>query len=172
MLHHLALLAACFVTVVAPLPPAPDYGPFGLRLIYEDDFWQPLNEAVFNRLDGYVQTSWDLVCYSRDDSYTESGNLVLRTRLNDRVCNGKLYHYTSGWVDTLDKLSVRNGRLEVSAKLPPPAFRNWPAAWMISETNRRDTGQCWPLASEIDLYEAVSMAHKEPSRWAAGVAFC
>lgn len=98
----LLLWALLLSSALGSLPqPAPQYP--GLRLVYEDDFNGPLNYGVFNALDGYVQTQWDLVCYKSDDAYTENGNLVLRTRRRDAFCNGKQYQYTSGWVDTLDK---------------------------------------------------------------------
>lgn len=42
-------------------------------------------------------------------AYTENGNLVLRTRRQDRWCGNRFFRYTSGWVDTLDKLTIRNG---------------------------------------------------------------
>ena len=61
----------------------------------------------------------------------------------------------SGWVDTNSKLSVRDGRVEVRALLPPPTFRVWPSSFLISDKNNRDTGLCWPLSTEIDLYEVA-----------------
>ena len=58
-------------------------------------------------------------------------------------------------VDTNGRLSVANGRVEVRALLPPPTFRVWPSSFVISDKNRRDTGECWPLTTEIDLYEVA-----------------
>lgn len=100
---------------------------------------------------------YDLNCYMADDVSTENGNLVLRTRINPTVCvaggynplqTTQSYKYTSGKVDTVGKFSVRNGRIEMNAKLPPPTFRVWPAGWSISDKNNRDQGKCWPLATE------------------------
>jgi hypothetical protein len=158
-MHAAAALWLLAALAHGALPPRPDLSARGLHLVYEDDFDWPLNERVWNKLDGYVQTPWDIVCYQADEAYTERGNLVLRTRRRDVVCGGKTFGYSSGWVDTLDKLSLRNGRIELSARLPAPAFRNWPAAWAISERNRRDTGGlCWPLSTEVDVYEAAAGA--------------
>ena len=44
--------------------------------------------------------------------------------------------------------------------LPPPAHplppsQIWPAGWAISTENMRDKGKCWPLTTEIDLYEVA-----------------
>ena len=158
-MHAAAALWLLAALAHGALPPRPDLSARGLQLVYEDDFDWPLNERLWNKLDGYVQTPWDIVCYQADEAYTERGNLVLRTRRRDVVCGGKTFAYSSGWVDTLDKLSLRNGRIELSARLPAPAFRNWPAAWAISERNRRDTGElCWPLSTEVDVYEAAAGA--------------
>lgn len=73
-------------------------------------------------------------------------------------------------MDTLGKLSLVNGRMEISARLPPPTFRSWPAGWLISEANRRDAGLCWPLAPEIDCYEAAAGAG--PGSGLDGAAVC
>ena len=102
-----------------------------------------------------MHTPWDIVCYTGTEAFVEEGNLVIRTRQQDVVCDGKLFSYVSGWVDTQDKLSVRNGRVEVNARLPPPTFRVWPSSFLLSELNVKDTKKCWPLATEIDLYEVA-----------------
>jgi hypothetical protein len=102
-----------------------------------------------------VHTQFDLVCYMGSEAFVENGNLVLRTRRGDAFCGGKPFQYVSGWIDTQGKLSVRGGRVEVRARLPPPTFRVWPASFLISELNDHDTGVCWPLTAEIDLYEVA-----------------
>ena len=118
-----------------------------------------LQTTTWTALNGYVQTQYDLVCYMADDSYTEYGNLVIRTRVNPTTCVAggsnpsqvtQTYKYTSGMVDTVGKRSVRNGRIEMNAKLPLPTFRVWPAGWAISTASNRDMGKCWPLSTEID----------------------
>ena len=45
---------------------------------------------------------------------------------------------------------------QVRARLPYPSFRDWPATWLLDVRNRRDQGLCWPVASEIDVYEAAA----------------
>ena len=109
-----------------------------------------------------MHTQWDLVCYEASEAYVENGNLVLRTRAQNVECGGKPFSYVSGWVDTLGKLSVRDGKVEVNAKLPPPTFRIWPSSFLISEENNRDTGKCWPVATEIDLYEVAGGFNGQP----------
>ena len=107
-----AALVALLRMAMAPLPP-PKWYP-GRTLILDEDFNGPLNTAVWTPLDGYVQTPWDIACCTSSNAYTENGNLVLRTRREDVWCNGKLYRYSTGWVDTLDKLTVREGVIEAS----------------------------------------------------------
>lgn len=137
----------------------------GFTLVFEDDFLgTTLDTTKWTALNGYVQTQYDAACYMADEVYVEGGNLVIRTRLNPTTCvvggynparTTQVYPYTSGKVDTQNKFSVRNGRIEINAKLPPPTFKVWPAGWSISEKNNRDTGTCWPLSTEIDLYEVA-----------------
>jgi hypothetical protein len=120
------------------------------------------NPDIFNVADGYVHTQFDLVCYEASEAFVENGNLVLRTRALSVECGGKNFSWVSGWVDTNGRLSVRDGKVEVRALLPPPTFRVWPASFLISEKNNRDTGQCWPTTTEIDLYEVAGGFNGQP----------
>jgi hypothetical protein len=137
--------AACFP------PPSPPQPPLSAP-----------NPNIFNVADGYVHTQFDLVCYEASEAFVENGNLVLRTRALSVVCGGKNFSWVSGWVDTNGRLSVRDGKVEVRALLPPPTFRVWPASFLISEKNNRDTGECWPTTTEIDLYEVAGGFNGQP----------
>lgn len=158
----LALLALLASASAMGLPPQPSYP--GLTLAYEDDFNAPsLNGAVFTAVDGFVQTPYAQVCYLAQNMAVRDGLLVLTTRAQDVQCTfhdtGELkpFTFTSGWVDTHGKFSVKDGLVEVSSRLPPAVERIWPAAWVIDAANNRDglTGEplCWPLATELDIYE-------------------
>jgi len=162
----MGLQAACLLTAalayaaLAQLPPSPNYPGYALQ--YEDDFNGPLNTAVWTAQDGYVHTQYDIVCYSAANAYTENGNLILLTKhvsppVTCTPSSGppRAFSYTSGWVDTVGKLSVRDGIVEIRAALPPPSFRMWPSGFLISDQNKHDTGLCWPLATEIDMYEVA-----------------
>jgi beta-glucanase (GH16 family) len=59
--------------------------------------------------------------------------------------------YTSAKLTTLNKKSIKYGRVEVMAKIPEGAG-TWPAIWFLGE-NMREVG--WPLCGEIDLMEHV-----------------
>lgn len=60
-------------------------------------------------------------------------------------------HYTSAKLTTLNKHSIKYGRIEVMAKLPK-GRGTWPAIWFLGE-NISDVG--WPMCGEIDLMEHV-----------------
>jgi beta-glucanase (GH16 family) len=141
--------------VLASLPTEiPNYS--GLTLAYQDDF-DNLNEAVWTIVDGFVQTPYAQVCYTANSVKVENGYLVLKTRKADAMCNyrgeNKRFSYTSGWIDSQGKFAVKDGMMEVRSQLPPPVNKIWPAAWVISDKNLRDTGLCWPISNEIDVYE-------------------
>ena len=159
----LFLIGSCF----GDLPPRAD--PLGFKLVFEDDFnGKTLNPQYWNVLDGYVQTQYDMVCYTGDNAYVENGNLVIRTRVQRVTCvdggfnptqQTKVYDYASGFVDTVGKVAVRNGRVEIRAKLPPPTLRIWPAGWTISDKNQRDKG---PLCCERGASLSVSLLSFSP----------
>jgi beta-glucanase (GH16 family) len=147
------LLTLVFATASLPAE-IPSYP--GLTLAYQDDF-DSLNGAVWTIVDGFVQTPYAQVCYTANCVALENGNLVLTTRKADITCNyrgeNKQFSFTSGWIDSQGKFAVANGMIEVRSQLPPPVNKIWPAAWVISEKNQRDTGLCWPIGNEIDIYE-------------------
>jgi len=61
--------------------------------------------------------------------------------------------YTSGRINTKDKLDIRYGRVEVNARLPE-GQGTWPAIWMLSTDEVYGT---WPLSGEIDIVEATNL---------------
>ena len=143
---------------LADLPPLPQRP--GFSLLYEDDFNNGLNPSIWTARNNYVHTRWDLVCFISDDVKVEDGNMVIVTRVNPVTCTDaegttRNYRYSSGWADTNGKLAVRNGLVEIRAKLPEPLFRMWPSSFLLSQENNLDQGKCWPLSTEIDLYEVA-----------------
>ena len=89
-----------------------------------------------------------------------NGELVISTQREKATCAfagapAKEYDWTSGWVDTHFKFATPgNGMVEIRAALPPAWVRRiWPAAWLLDFDNKRDTGFCWPLSTEADIYE-------------------
>lgn len=155
------LLSAVLALASASLPPNPNYA--GLKLVYADDFLADVNAPAFtgnfNVADNFVQTPYGEVCYTKEMVRVENGNLIITTKPASITCAfkgspAKPFSYISGWVDSFGKLTLpTSGLIEVHSKLPPPVYRIWPAAWVIDQKNARDTGLCWPLSIEADIYE-------------------
>ncbi len=59
--------------------------------------------------------------------------------------------YTSGKINSKNKVDVGYGKIEVKAKLPT-GKGTWPAVWMLGK-NISEVG--WPLCGEIDILETV-----------------
>lgn len=79
--------------------------------------------------------------------------LNLRYTKNAQGWQGKNKYarYTSGSINTLDKMHVKYGRIEIRAKLPT-GRGIWSAIWMMG-VNRPDVG--WPYCGEIDIMENI-----------------
>ena len=100
-----------------------------------------------------------------DDADTVSvgdGVLTLTTRRRTAVSSsGKVYNFTSGWVESKSKAFQAYGRFEVRAKLPSPSSGRkgmwpdaWPAHWLMPEpTTSHPPNICWPVGGEIDIME-------------------
>ena len=59
--------------------------------------------------------------------------------------------YTSGKIESLNKITFQYGRIEASMKLPR-GKGTWPAFWMLG-TNLFDSNVGWPKCGEIDIME-------------------
>ncbi|KAG2155258.1 glycoside hydrolase family 16 protein [Suillus bovinus] len=66
----------------------------------------------------------------------------------------------SARITTLNKASIRYGRVEVRAKLPRGDWL-WPAIWMLPVNN---TYGPWPLSGEIDIMESRGNARSYPDQ--------
>lgn len=69
-----------------------------------------------------------------EDSYVQNGSLVLRNQ--KRTYQGSspagTYRYTTGWVESMHRVYLNKGYVEVRAKFPS-GDKVWPAIWLISE---------------------------------------
>jgi hypothetical protein len=59
------------------------------------------------------------------------------------------YQFTSGRINTKNKLAFKYGKLECRMKLPDLANGLWPAFWLLGNTSLG-----WPACGEIDILEA------------------
>ena len=123
------------------------YAPTGYSLIWEDNFdtfntnnWSiGCKDATSGNLipgaigtyllgsgyDGYI---------TAEDSYVSNGSLILRNQ--KRTYTGTdpagTYQYTTGWVNSMHKVYLNKGYIEVRAQFPS-GDKVWPAIWLAAE---------------------------------------
>lgn len=114
------------------------------KLIWQDEFsGKNLNKSKWNVLTRETSKHTELQYYIPEEVYTKNGNLVIRSSKRDYGSQ----HYTSGRLDTKDKLAITYGRFEIRGKLPVGQGM-WPAYWLYPQN--RD----W--AMEYVMTEAVA----------------
>ncbi|MCS0633161.1 glycoside hydrolase family 16 protein [Telluria mixta] len=88
----------------------------------------------------------------------EPGTRALAIRAQNQTVGSNVF--TSGKIDTHNKVQVQYGMIEIRMSTPNIATGLWPAAWMLGTSP-----QTWPRNGEIDIME---MGHKASVRAAAG----
>ena len=144
------------------------YGDVG-KLLWEDNFnnlnpdaWHvDIGDGCDQGLCGWGNQ--ELQWYGESNTYIadvpgESGNKALVLEARDEASNG--YVFTSGKVESSNKVAVQYGMIEVRMQVPDVGIGLWPAAWMLGTTT-----QSWPAKGEIDMME---MGHKASGRAEAG----
>ena len=129
--------------------------------VWSDEFDTPeLDLSSWNKLEwrpGWVNN--ELQAYTDRDTniFIENGHLILQALIEpgylDTDYTGAEYNadYTSGRINTDNKISRTYGRFDVRAKLPK-GNGSWPAIWMLGESIS-EIG--WPACGEIDIMEHV-----------------
>lgn len=82
---------------------------------------------------------------SYDQAYVKDGNLVL---VGEKI-NGE---YLAGGIQTKDKFSFSNGRVQCRARITRFPNGAFPAIWMMPQT---PIYQGWPACGEIDIMEHI-----------------
>lgn len=79
-----------------------------------------------------------------EDSFIEDGALVLLNQRRDvrGTSPEGVFHYTSGWVMSLNRAAFNKGYIEVRARFPA-GDRVWPAIWLIPQ--RLNWGPEWDI---------------------------
>ena len=138
--------------LLLPLTPPSDDQQW--KLTWTDDFNEPiLNSTYWNIANNMTHGNQELQLYMKEQVSLRNGTLVLTTDRSEIMYGTKQYNFTSGWVDTQNKISQTFGKIEVRAILPnPDAYGIWPAHWLMPE---RNAWNCWPIGGEIDIMEAT-----------------
>lgn len=130
----------------------------GYKQILDEEFdGDSLNTNVWNyelHDPGWVNNELQYYTNSKENVYVKDGKLIIQA-LEKVDGNGKKY-YTSGRINTQNKVDFKYGRVDVKAKMPRGQGL-WPAIWMMP-TNERLYGQ-WPRCGEIDIMEYLG--HEE-----------
>ena len=96
-------------------------------LQFEDNF-STLNLTSWNVANNVTRTSeWQI--YMSDNVYVENDNLVIRTQAVPVQHGATTYNFSSGWVDTMNKVELLYGKFEARVKLPLELPGVWPVYW-------------------------------------------
>jgi len=114
------------------------------KLIWHDEFnGKRVDASKWNVLTRETSKHGEVQFYAPDEVYTLDGHLRIRSQVRD--LGNK--HYTSGRLDTKDKLAITYGKVEIRGKLPV-GKGIWPAYWLYPQN--RD----WQM--EYTMSEAVA----------------
>jgi beta-glucanase (GH16 family) len=115
----------------------------GMDLVFADEFnAAELNRYiwVYNDPDGTWANQIQQYTFSPDNLKVEEGKLKI-TAIKDGD------NYTSAGINTISRLPIQYGLLQVRAKMPEGAGL-WPSIWLLGKSYN---GRNWPLCGEIDL---------------------
>ena len=131
------------------------------ELVWADEFdSEEIDGSKWNKLrwrPGWVNNEQQAYTDRDINLYLDDGNLVIQSLIEPGYYGtdytGTTYNsdYTSGRMNTDDKVSWTYGRYDIRAKLPK-GKGSWPAIWMLGE-NISTVG--WPNCGEIDIVEHV-----------------
>ncbi|MCQ2229020.1 MAG: hypothetical protein MJZ13_04685 [Bacteroidales bacterium] len=126
------------------------------ELVWSDEFdGTELNREVWNYetgtgTDGWG--NWEKQYYTdrKDNVNVADGKLTI-------TCKKEAYNgsqYTSGRIQTRNKVMFKYGKIESLIKVPMGASGVWPAFWMLGTGH----GGAWPYCGEIDIMEMMCKA--------------
>ncbi len=152
---------------------APDPGPTGWQMVWNDEFNAPagappnqeywgyeLGDGTVNGIPGWGNDELEYYTDSTANAATDGlGNLVITARKADGslLCYYGPCQYTSARLTTKNKFEVAYGRIEARIKVPSGAGL-WPAFWSLG-TDIDRVG--WPQSGEIDIMENVGRIPNE-----------
>lgn len=125
------------------------------ELVWQDEFdeGEAPDARKWNYEEGYIRNHEEqyYTVDRRENTRIEDGKLILEARKDSVDLEGKIRPITSASINTKDKASWKEGKIEVKAKLPE-GRGTWPAIWMLGQ-DIDSVG--WPLCGEIDIMEHV-----------------
>jgi beta-glucanase (GH16 family) len=115
----------------------------------EFDYSGPPDPEIWSYDIGQGSNGWgnaELQTYTSENAIVEDGTLRI---MGQRSTHWE-HSFTSARIKTLDKVTVKYGRIEGSIQFPDLANGLWPAFWMLGN----DFPQVgWPKCGEIDIME-------------------
>jgi len=140
----LLLAFFCLTNNLLSAPNTTEAGKKAWKLIWHDEFnGKTLNQKKWNVLTRETSKHGEVQYYIPDEVYLQEGNLRIRSSKRDFGNQ----HFTSGRLDTKDKLAITYGSIEIRGKLPV-GQGIWPAYWLYPQN--RD----W--AMEYTMQEAIA----------------
>jgi beta-glucanase (GH16 family) len=105
------------------------FNPREWKMIWHDEFsGRKVDAGKWNILTRETSKHGELQYYIPDEVYVKDGNLCIRSSKRDYGDK----HYTSGRLDTKDKMMITYGRIEIRGKLPYGKGL-WPAYWLYPQ---------------------------------------
>lgn len=143
------------VTYAKTKAAAKDTGSNAYSLLWSDNFnGKTLDKSKWNyelHEPGWVNNELQSYTNSSKNIYEKDGKLVIQPIKSVDKATGNVT-YTSGRINTKNKMDVKYGKIEVRAKLPKGQGL-WPAIWMMP-TNEKLYGS-WPNCGEMDIMELL-----------------
>lgn len=147
---HTALPAQQNVTAEAT--PAPSETPEKWTLVWSDEFDKPaLNIEYWTKVERRDNFNQELQYYAPANVYVKDGMLYLEAR--DEIKDGK--RYTSGMVETANKLDFHFGRFEARMSLPVGKSL-FPAFWLLAYEDSYEIDVMGMIGSEPHLVYGVN----------------
>lgn len=81
------------------------------EVVFKDEFeGNQLDSRSWTARNNMTHGALEYELYMADEAFVQGGYLVLRTRKRRMPYGSRVYNYTSGWVDSRDKVAYKEGR--------------------------------------------------------------
>lgn len=133
------------------------------NLTWSDEFdgTGPPDPAKWDRPEYMRHNNWNGPdgWWEQDDSYLDSGNLVIRVRrVPNRNADSDAYDYNTGAIRTLGKFTQTYGKFEIRAQMP--IMQGWWVAFWMMQGDVCRLGSGGVDGSEVDIFEGWGWTDK------------